>query len=282
MTRPDPKTIRTAVRDRYAAIARAKLDDPGATMSCAAEEVDAQSCCAPTAEPASCCGPAEGAVATTPASSQISSWVETLYEKRDLEGLDEDLTRLSLGCGNPTSFAEFRAGDTVLDLGSGAGLDCFLAAKAVGPEGRVIGVDMTDDMLALAQRNQTKLRATNVEFHKGVIEELPVDSASVDVIVSNCVINLAPDKAPVLAEAARVLKPGGRFRVSDIVWLRPPTPAEQGDLSSWAGCVAGALTADEYRNLLADAGFTDIAIDYPAEAADNAGWASASIRATRS
>ena len=254
----DADTIRARVTERYGAFAEDRLQ--GGTKS-------ASSCCGGGE-----CGPSAG--------EQVSSWVGALYEAKDTEGLTDELVGLSLGCGNPVDFAGIHEGETVLDLGSGAGLDCFLAGRKVGPTGRVIGVDMTDPMLELANRNRAELGVDNVEFRKGSIESLPVETGTVDVILSNCVINLAPDKRPVLAEAARVLKPGGRFRVSDIVWTREPTAAEKADLSSWVGCIAGALTVTEFRSLLEEVGFTDVDIALPLDTHED-GWASAKITATR-
>ena len=170
-------------------------------------------------------------------------------------------TVVSYGCGNPTAIAGLRAGETVLDLGSGAGLDCFLAARQVGETGRVIGLDMTDSMLELARANQAKLGLANVEFRKGEMEAMPLPDAAVDVIISNCVINLSPDKDAVFRESFRVLRPGGRLHVSDVVLTRPLSEAEQGDLDSWAGCTSGALLIDDYRARLAAAGFVEVAIE---------------------
>jgi SAM-dependent methyltransferase len=201
-----------------------------------------------------------------------------LYTDEFVAEITVGIADQTLGCGNPIAIAELQPGETVLDLGSGAGLDCFLAARRVGPQGKVIGVDMTDHMLELANRNLRKVGSRNVEFRKGYLEALPVDEASVDVILSNCVINLSVDKPAVLREAHRVLKPGGRFRVSDIVWLREPTPEEQTDLASWAGCVAGALTVADYTRLLNEAGFTDVDI---APGKNTGGWAGASILAIK-
>ena len=168
---------------------------------------------------------------------------------------------LGLGCGNPQAIAALQGGETVLDLGSGAGFDCFLAAKRVGTTGRVIGVDMTPEMVSKARDNTRKVGAANVEFRLGEIENLPVADGSVDVILSNCVINLSPDKDRVLREAHRVLKPGGRFAVSDLVFPEEPPASVRGAFESWAGCVAGALTAAEYRTKLEAAGFVDVALE---------------------
>lgn len=198
-----------------------------------------------------------------------------LYESSELAALPEDVASFSLGCGNPLAIATLQPGEVVVDLGSGGGLDAFLAARKVGPTGFVYGVDMTDDMLALARRNAAKAGVTNVEFRKGNIESLPLPDATVDVIISNCVINLSPDKQQTLDEAFRVLKPGGRLAVSDIVIDGtlddlPLSEAQVRAALNWAGCIAGALTRSQYQALLAAAGFTNIQVEvksrYSAEA----------------
>ncbi len=182
-----------------------------------------------------------------------------LYEAKQLEDLPEAAAMASLGCGNPTLLAELKPGEVVLDLGSGGGIDVLLSARRVGPEGRAYGLDMTDEMLDLARRNASESGVTNVEFLKGQIESIPLPDQSVDVIISNCVINLSPDKDAVLAEAHRVLKPGGRFAVADVVVQGGPLPdAVRRTMSLWAGCVAGALVEDEYRTKLAAVGFTNV------------------------
>ncbi len=263
MSNPPADDIKTAVKERYAARARERLQQEDTIPL---SETSA-SCCDP------CCGPAEAP------EEEVSSWARRLYSAQELGTVPETVAELSLGCGNPIALAELCAGETVLDLGSGAGLDCFLSAQRVGPTGWVIGVDMTPEMLELARRNLAKVGATNVEFRAGEIEALPVDSGSVDVIISNCVINLSPDKDAVFREAYRVLKPGGRFRVSDIVWVREPTPEEQSDLASWAGCVAGALTVSAFAEKLRAAGFERIRIDHGDD--DGRGWTSAYIAADK-
>jgi SAM-dependent methyltransferase len=184
---------------------------------------------------------------------------------------------VSYGCGNPTANAGMRPGETVLDLGSGAGLDCFLSARQVGDSGHVIGLDMTDSMVELARANQAKLGLTNTEFRMGEMEAMPVDDASVDVIISNCVINLSPDKDAVFRESFRVLRPGGRLHVSDVVLMRPLDEAERGDLAAWAGCTSGALLRDDYRGRLERAGFVDISIEVATESEQP--WRSALITA---
>ena len=202
----------------------------------------------------SCCGAGAAGESCDPVTSNI-------YGPAETAGLPETAVLASLGCGNPTALAELKPGDVVLDLGSGGGIDVLLSAKRVAPGGKAYGLDMTDEMLALAQKNQAEAGVTNVEFLKGEIEAIPLPEASVDVIISNCVINLAADKGRVLSEAFRVLKPGGRFAVSDVV-VRGILPQEvRRNMELWVGCVAGALEEEEFKALLAASGFTDIAID---------------------
>jgi ubiquinone/menaquinone biosynthesis C-methylase UbiE len=184
-----------------------------------------------------------------------------LYAAQETSGLPAEAVLASLGCGNPTALAELKEGETVLDLGSGGGIDVLLSARRVGPTGKAYGLDMTDDMLALARENQRKAGVENVEFLKGEIEAIPLPEGAVDVIISNCVINLSADKRKVLAEAFRVLKPGGRFAVSDVV-LRGEVPeAVKRSVELWIGCVAGALQEAEYRRLLAEVGFEAVAVE---------------------
>ena len=262
MTQRTAEEIKGAVQERYGAHARGQLQKTEETIPLSA------------ASDSSCCGPEEAPATET------SSWADKLYSAEELGSLPQEAQELSLGCGNPTAIAELTPGESVLDLGSGSGLDCFLAARQVGPQGRVAGLDMTDDMLALARRNLAKVGAANVEFHKGEMESMPLTDDTFDVIISNCVINLSPDKDAVFRESMRVLKPGGRVRVSDIVWTRTPTAAERDDLASWAGCIAGALEVDECVTKLEAAGFTDI--DIKVERQDEAkGWASADISALK-
>lgn len=182
------------------------------------------------------------------------------YDAAHLETLPSEVVNLSLGCGDPVSIASLKPGEWVLDLGSGGGIDCFLAAKQVGESGYVIGVDMTPEMLKRANENKHKLGATNVEFRRGQIEALPVVDNSIDVILSNCVINLSPDKAAVFREALRVLKPGGRFSVSDIVTEGDFTPEMRADAAKWAECVTGAIPVEEYTDMMRAAGFTNIEV----------------------
>jgi arsenite methyltransferase len=202
----------------------------------------------------SCCG----ATAATGCCDPITS---NLYDPIQARDIPEEALLASLGCGNPTALAQLNSGETVLDLGSGGGIDVLLSAKRVGPAGKAYGVDMTDEMLALANENQRRAGVENVEFLKGEIEHIPLPDGSVDVIISNCVINLSADKAQVLKEAYRVLKPGGRFAVSDVV-IRGEMPQEiRQSLLLWIGCVAGALEENEYRSNLASAGFEQIEIE---------------------
>lgn len=234
MTEKSAEEIKQAVVERYGAFAREKLADAGG----------------PPAEAESCCG------SGSPKQQELA---ERIYGVEDLSRLPDELAEMSRGCGNPIAIAELKPGEAVLDLGSGAGLDCFLAAQAVGPTGRVVGLDMNEDMLRLARRNAGRVGAANVEFRQGEMEAMPFGEAEFDAIISNCVINLSPDKDAVFRESLRVLKPGGRLRVSDIAWTRQPTPEEVQNLD-WAGCVAGALTVDDYRARLEAAGFTGVRI----------------------
>ncbi|HEU0079114.1 MAG TPA: arsenite methyltransferase [Longimicrobiaceae bacterium] len=202
----------------------------------------------------SCCGGAAFNGSCDPITSN-------LYDDAQTAGLPEQAVLASLGCGNPTALAQLNEGETVLDLGSGGGIDVLLSARRVGPTGRAYGLDMTDEMLELARRNQREAGVENVEFLKGHIEEIPLPDAAVDVIISNCVINLSADKAQVLREAFRVLKPGGRFAVSDVV-VRGEVPAEmRRSMELWVGCVAGALEEGEFRRLLTEVGFEDVEIE---------------------
>jgi 2-polyprenyl-3-methyl-5-hydroxy-6-metoxy-1,4-benzoquinol methylase len=184
-----------------------------------------------------------------------------LYDPSETAGVPEQAVRASLGCGNPTALAELRPGEVVLDLGSGGGIDVLLSARRVGPTGKAYGLDMTDEMLALARENQRRAGVTNVEFLKGEIEAIPLPDASVDVIISNCVINLSADKDRVLAEAFRVLRPGGRLAVSDVVVRGDVPPEVRRSMELWIGCIAGALEDGEYRARLAGAGFTGVDLE---------------------
>ena len=225
-----------------------------------------------------CCGPA-CCSPTDPISGN-------LYGTEETDSLPKETVDASLGCGNPTALIDLHEGEVVLDLGSGGGIDVLLSARRVGRSGKVYGLDMTEEMLALAHENQWKAGVTNVEFLKGDIQAIPLPDRSVDVVISNCVINLAPDKSAVLAEAFRVLKPGGRFAVSDVVVRGDVSPAVRRNMELWVGCIAGALDQDGYRKKLADAGFEQIDIEtwrvYDAEEIGAPGkFASAFIRARK-
>jgi arsenite methyltransferase len=207
---------------------------------------------------ADCCGTSACCGATTESWDPITA---NLYDEGQTAGIPAEALLASLGCGNPTALAQLEEGQTVLDLGSGGGIDVLLSAKRVGPTGKAYGLDMTDEMLALANENKAKAGATNVEFLKGEIENIPLPDESVDVIISNCVINLSGDKPRVIEEAFRVLKPGGRFAVSDVV-VRGDVPDEvKRNMELWIGCVAGALEESEYSRLLTEAGFESVDIE---------------------
>jgi SAM-dependent methyltransferase len=251
----DGRDIQQAVQKKYGEIATAVKTGGGA-------------CCGP-----SCC-------------STEDPITGNLYEKDQTAGLPKQAIDASLGCGNPTALVDLHAGQTVLDLGSGGGIDVLLSARRVGPTGKVYGLDMTDEMLELARENQRKAGVQNVDFLKGDIQAIPLPSNSVDLVISNCVINLAPDKSQVLAEAFRVLKPGGRFAVSDVVVRGDVSPALRRDMELWVGCIAGALGEAEYKNMLAAVGFEDVDIEtwrvYDGVAEEAAGkFASAFVRATK-
>ena len=238
----EPADIRQTVRRRYAA----------AAMHSSARDFDQ----ARNAE-ASCCAPA--AVSTTDAEGRVV-FGAGLYDADTAEGAPAAAVAASLGCGVPTAVADLHPGETVLDLGSGAGADVLISARRVAPGGRAIGLDMTAEMLDLARRNAAEAGVTNVEFIEGYLEDIPLPDASVDVVISNCVINLAADKRVVLAEAARVLRPGGRFAISDVVADADLDDATRSSVAQWTGCIAGALTEAEYRACLADAGLVDVEI----------------------
>ena len=210
-----------------------------------------------TTERNASCRSAEGAIITDEQREQFGS---PLYDAEDREQLPDAAVLASLGCGNPIAIAELHEGETVLDLGSGGGIDVLLSAKRVGPSGLAYGLDMTDEMLDLAQRNQAEAGVSNVQWLRGHIEQIPLPSDSVDVIISNCVIILSGDKPQVLREAARVLKPGGRFAVSDVIADPDMDQATRSDMQAYTGCIAGALTRDEFTDALTAAGLTDITI----------------------
>lgn len=209
---------------------------------------------------ASCCGD-KGGCCGTPLDPITNIITSDLYRSDEVEGLPQGAVNASFGCGNPTALADLQEGEVVLDLGSGAGLDVLLSARRVGPTGKAYGLDMTDEMLAEARANQAQSRLDNVEFLKGHIEDIPLSNNTVDVIISNCVINLSGDKDKVLREAYRVLKPGGRFAISDIVLKKPLPQKVKDNLMAWAGCIAGALMEQEYLQKLGRAGFIDAEVE---------------------
>jgi arsenite methyltransferase len=211
--------------------------------------------------------------------SGSSCFGASLYDDEQRADLPKAATLLSLGCGNPTAVAELREGETVLDLGSGSGIDVILSAKRVGPTGHAFGLDMTDEMLALARRNAAEAGVSNAIFLKGVIEDVPLPAESVDVVISNCVINLSTDKQSVLAEIGRVLKPGGRVGVSDVVAEDRLSAEERAERGSYVGCIAGALSKSEYEAGLAAAGFRDVEVTFTHEVAD--GMYGAIVKATK-
>ncbi|MDO8687784.1 MAG: arsenite methyltransferase [Dehalococcoidales bacterium] len=221
--------IKNLVRERYASLAKAKSQ--------------------------SCCGSSRTTDCRTPAHAA------SLYTGEQLETLPGEVTEISLGCGNPTVMAELKEGEVVLDLGSGGGIDCFLAAQRVGARGRVIGLDMTPEMIQLARENARQIGAGNVEFRLGEMEHMPVADSSVDVIISNCVVNLAPDKDVVFREAYRVLKPGGKLCVSDIALLGELPREDKESVAQWTGCIAGALKIDVYLDKIRAAGFVNVTAD---------------------
>jgi arsenite methyltransferase len=227
--------IRKALQDKYGALATAVAKGASSAST-------------------GCCGPSCGC-----SSDPITS---DLYSDAERDALPETAVSASLGCGNPTALIDLKPGQTVLDLGSGGGIDVLLSAKRVGPTGKAYGLDMTDEMLALARENQRKAGATNVEFLKGTIESIPLPDQAVDVIISNCVINLSADKDAVLREAFRVLKPGGRFAVSDVVVRGGDVPADvRRSMELWVGCIAGALEEQDYAAKLRRAGFADVEVE---------------------
>ncbi len=256
----DRDNIRETVRERYAAAARSAERGP-----------------------AGCCGSEEGScgcgnpAAIDPAETDL--YGADLYSGEEREALPDTAKLASLGCGNPSAVAELHKGETVLDLGSGGGIDVLLSARRVGPTGKAYGLDMTDEMLELARRNQREASVENVEFLKGTIEDIPLPAESIDVIISNCVINLSADKPSVFREAARVLRPGGRFAVSDVVADPGMDDETRRDIEQWVGCIAGALTEEEFHRELNAAGFDEIEIVETHRVHEHAG--SAMVWATR-
>jgi arsenite methyltransferase len=253
-------TMREQVRDRYARAAITVLDTGGADSACGCGSGSG-----------SCCGPTVLELDDTFGSA--------LYSQADRDELPVAAVAASLGCGNPTAIADLREGERVLDLGSGGGIDVLLSAKRVGPTGFAYGVDMTDQMLDLAAANAQRAGATNVRFVKGTIEDVPLPDEAVDVVISNCVINLSVDKPKVIAEMFRVLAPGGRLGISDVVAEDHLTPAERAERGEYVGCIAGALSRREYLDGLTAAGFVDPTVEFTHRAAD--GMHSAVVKATK-
>jgi SAM-dependent methyltransferase len=249
--------IHDEVRERYAQAALQVLDHQASASCCG------DGCCGG----ASCADPAHAGAGVT------------FYSDADRAQLPDEAVLASLGCGNPIAVADLHPGERVLDLGSGGGIDVLLSAQRVGPTGRAIGLDMTDEMLALARRNAAEANATNVEFLKGHIEAIPLPAGSIDVVISNCVVNLAADKPAVFAEIARVLRPGGRIGITDIVADDALSPAERAERGSYAGCIAGALSVSEFTDGLRAAGLADVSVTPTHEAAP--AMYSAIIRATK-
>ena len=252
-----PDAITDEVRARYADAARAVLDRSDTSTDAAA----------------GCCGPSVMSGPADPSSGQL------LYNEAERAALPDSAVLASLGCGNPTAVAELRPGEVVLDLGSGGGIDVLLSASRVGPTGFAYGLDMTDEMLELARRNAAEAGATNVEFRRGRMESIPLGDASVDVVINNCVVNLSTDKAAVLAEVARVLRPGGRIGISDVVADDSLSPDDRAERGSFVGCIAGALSFAEYRAGLEAVGLGDISVE-PTHAV-NDGLYGAIVRATK-
>ena len=259
--------VRDHVRDRYAAAALSVVSGSGA------------SCCGPSDGPqTSCCGPSDALWAISD-TEEGDIFGAALYTPGETDGLPEEAVLASLGCGNPLAVADLREGERVLDLGSGGGIDVLLSARRVGPTGFAYGLDMTEEMLTLARANATKAGATNVEFVQGQIEDIPLPDSSIDVVISNCVINLSTDKSAVIGEMFRVLTPGGRLGISDVVAEDHLDPAERAERGSYVGCIAGALSRSEYLDGLTAAGFTDSEVIFTHEAAP--GMHGAIVRAVK-
>jgi arsenite methyltransferase len=258
----DQDALREQVRARYAAAASKVTADAG---GCGCGQPADCGC------DSGCCG--------TAATAEEPGFGAELYATLDRDQLPDTALLASLGCGNPTAVAELHQGETVLDLGSGGGIDVLLSARRVGPSGKAYGLDMTEEMLALARRNAAEAGATNVDFLKGQIEAIPLPAGTVDVVISNCVINLSTDKAAVFAETFRVLKPGGRIGITDVVAENHLTPEDRAERGAWVGCIAGALTKTEYEAGLAAAGFAEVSVAYTHQVGD--GLHSAIIKATK-
>jgi arsenite methyltransferase len=258
----DQDTVREQVRARYAAAAT-KVTSGQSDCGCG--------------QPADC--GCEGGCCGGAATAEEPGFGAELYAALDRDELPDTALLASLGCGNPTAVADLGPGETVLDLGSGGGIDVLLSAKRVGPSGKAYGLDMTEEMLALARRNAAEAGATNVDFLKGQIEAIPLPAETIDVVISNCVVNLSTDKPAVFAETFRVLKPGGRIGITDVVAEDHLSPEDRAERGAWVGCIAGALTKTEYQNGLAAAGFEQVSVAFTHPVGD--GLHSAIIKATR-
>ena len=258
----DNERIHETVRERYADAALQVLEQ---------QDDVAVGCCGPSASESACCEP-------SPAETEEGFGAQ-LYSAIELDAIPSAASLASLGCGNPVAVAELHEGETVLDLGSGGGIDVLLSAKRVGETGYAYGLDMTDEMLKLARKNAAEAGATNVEFMKGTIEAIPLRDATVDVVISNCVVNLAADKRAVFSEVARVLRPGGRIGITDIVAEDQLTPEQRAERGDYVGCIAGALSVSEFREGLEAAGLTDVVVEPTHAVADE--MHSAIIRATK-
>lgn len=255
------RAIQQAVSERYGGIAERQLATQTAAATTPAGGL-AFEMAAPVAEDACCGDDCCSDASATASAAEIKHAVQLYPDGDSLASVPEGAVSASLGCGNPVAIAELSAGERVLDLGSGGGIDCFIASKQVGTAGEVWGLDMTPQMIRLARRNAEQVEATNVQFRLGEIEDMPFEAGYFDAIISNCVVNLSTDKAQVFREAFRVLKPGGRLRVSDIVWTKDVPIDERGDAESWAGCIAGALPLAEYLGAIEAAGFLEASADY--------------------
>jgi SAM-dependent methyltransferase len=257
--------LRDRVRERYAAMAveSAKGSSCGCGSSCCSDDQRTDDCCG-----RECCQ-----------SGALSDFGEVLYTAEQRDELPSEAVLASLGCGNPTAVADLHQGETVLDLGSGGGIDVILSARRVGPSGHAYGLDMTDEMLDLARRNAEQAKVENATFLKGLIEDVPLPDASVDVVISNCVINLSTNKAAVLREVARVLRPGGRIGISDVVAEDRLSPEQRSERGSYVGCIAGALSLSEYESGLREAGLDHVSVTFTHEVAD--GMHGAIVKATK-
>ena len=285
MTEPfTDREVRRAVVDLYGARAREALERAGVEASsddacCSPEEAAPQALQFVEVDAGAACGPDGCETDAEGATVESDRFGAALYGEGDLSEVPDAAQLAAAGCGNPVAIAQLRAGEAVLDLGSGGGIDCFLAAKQVGATGEVWGLDMTPDMVQLARRNAEQVGAANVRFRLGEIEDIPFSDDHFDVVISNCVVNLSTDKPQVFREAFRVLQPGGRLRVSDMVLTRELPEERRRDLEAWAGCIAGALPLEQYLGAIRDAGFVEVTAEY--DDAEDRGIASAYVSAVK-